>query len=962
MPPSAPVSERLLLDREKELGEVVDRLQAACSGSGSAMLLEGPGGIGKTELLLAAERAARRRGMVAATARGAELEREFAFGVVRQLFEPAVSGPGGPALFDGAAALAAPVFESPAAGSDRGVVAERSFAVLHGLYWLCANLADRAPLLLAVDDVHWSDPPSLEFVSYLARRVGELRVALLVASRPGEEAVEALLEEVGADPRALVLRPKGLGPDAVAALVRAQSGQTPDSAFLAACRAATDGNPFLVRELAREVGEHGIVPAAAEAERVRELGPRTVARRLLARLGRTSPFAVPVVRAAAVLGVDADVRHVARLAELAAADVAAALDSLEAAGIVTGDRPVRFVHPIVRSAIYAAMAEGERARLHGLAASLLRAEGATPERVASHLLLVEPAGDADTVELFVAAAREALARGAPSSATSYLRRALAEPPPADARPALMAELGSAESLVGDARAIEHLREALERATDAEPRRLAAVALARFMVLSGEPGQASAIFPEAGTGSERWALRLEASAVAAGIGDAEAASRMSERLAVLRARAEEDPDVPPVVFAALAIADAQGTTPADHVAALAERAMAGHERRGLGWATGLVAVFTALMFAERYDRAGEAVEEGLAIGRARGSAVHFAMCSAMRGCLALRRGALGDAEEDARAALDAAPRQAHGFYGMFALATLVESLVERGRLDEAEHELERIGVPAQASAATYGALLHARGRLRLAQQRAEEALADFLTSGRHLTRALCVSPSAVPWRSGAALAELVLGRPEVAHKHAAEEVTLAREVGAPRALGVSLRAASLAEGGDEGLALLEESVSSLEASQAPLELARSLAELGAALRRGGRRSEAREHLRRALDLAHRCGGERVAEQAHTDLLATGARPRRELLTGPRSLTASERRVARLAAQGLTNREVAQALFVSLRTVETHLTHAFQKLGIDSRNQLAEALEDVATTPKVRGLPTTREPAPRGRVGA
>jgi DNA-binding NarL/FixJ family response regulator len=159
--------------------------------------------------------------------------------------------------------------------------------------------------------------------------------------------------------------------------------------------------------------------------------------------------------------------------------------------------------------------------------------------------------------------------------------------------------------------------------------------------------------------------------------------------------------------------------------------------------------------------------------------------------------------------------------------------------------------------------------------------------------------------------------------------------------VALRAASLTEAGKEGLALLEESVGSLERSQAPLELARSLASLGAALRRGGRRSDAREHLRRALDIAHRCGGERVAEQAHTDLLATGARPRRVLLTGPRSLTASERRVAGMAAQGLTNREVAQALFVSLRTVETHLTHAFQKLGIDSRTQLADALEDRAS---------------------
>jgi DNA-binding CsgD family transcriptional regulator/DNA-binding transcriptional ArsR family regulator len=942
MPRSAPVTERLLLDRDEELGQVAERLESACVGAGSAVLVEGPGGIGKTELVLAAERAARSRGMSVASARGAELEREFAFGVVRQLLEPAVSGTDGPALLEGAAALATPVFESPSAGPVGGVLAERSFAVLHGLYWLCANLADRAPLLLAVDDIHWADPPSLELLSYLARRVGELPMVLVVASRPGEAAVEELLGELGADPRALVLRPRGLGPDAVAELVRAGTGQTPDSAFLDACRAVTGGNPFLVRELAREVGERDIAPAAGEAGHVLELGPRTVARRLLARLGRTSPHAVSVVRAVAVLGADAEVRHIARLADLAGSEVGAALDSLEAAGIVTAGRPVGFVHPIVRSAIHVAMPAGERARLHARAALILRDEDATPERVASHLLAVEPAGEPATVELLVAAAREALARGAPSSAASYLRRALAEPPDPNERPALLAELGSAESLVGDTRAIEHLGVALDSAADAEPRRLAAVALARFLVLSGEPGRAAAIFQEARTGSERWALRLEASAVAAGTGDAEAAPRMSARLARLRELADEDPDVPPVVFAALAIAGAQANEPADGVAALAERAMAGHEPRGLGWATGLVAIFTALLFSERYDRADAAVEEGLAIVRGRGSAVHFAMCSAMRSCLALRRGALGDAEEDARAALEAAPRQAHGFYGMFALATLVESLLERARLEEAEHELERIGVPECATAAPYGALLHARGRLYLARQRPNEALEDFLAGGRHLTRGLCVSPSAVPWRSGAALAQLALGRRDAARAQAAEEVALARDLGAPRALGVALRAAGLAEGGDGELAMLEESVSSLEASQAPLELARSLAELGAALRRRGRRSDAREHLRRALDLAHRCGGERVAEQAHTDLLATGARPRRVLLTGPSSLTASERRVAGMASQGLTNREVAQALFVSLRTVETHLTHAFQKLGIDSRAELADALEDRATS--------------------
>jgi DNA-binding CsgD family transcriptional regulator len=752
-----------------------------------------------------------------------------------------------------------------------------------------------------------------------------------------EEIEEGLL----AQSRAVLVRPAPLTRAAVGALLVADTGESPDEAFVSACLSATEGNPFLVRELARELGERGMGSSAEDAERVRELGPRTVARRLLARLGRASPVSVEVVRAVAVLGADADVRRIARLTELPPEDVTAALDALVAADVLAGGRPVGFVHPIARSAIYAAIPAGERAGMHSLAAALLREEGAPTERIASHVLLTEPAGDAASVEFLVAAARGALARGAPSSAASYLRRALSEPPDPGERPALLAELGSAESLVGDARAIGHLREALDGSRDSALRQAAALALARFLVLSGETGQAASIFESAATGPERWALRLEASAVSAGIGDVETAPLMGERVEMLRARAERDADVPPVVFAALAIADAQTNRPAPATAELAQQALAGSQRRGLGWATGLVAVFTALLFSERYDEASELVEEGVAIVRAHGSEVHFAMCSAMRSCLALRRGALADAEEDARVALIAAPRQAHGFYGLFALATLVESLVERGRPEEAEGELERIGVPSRASAATFGALLSARGRLRLAQGRVREALEDFEAAGRHFLRGDCATPSAAPWRSGVALAQLALGDRDAAQALADEEVECATQLGAPRALGLALRTRGLVAQGDEGPALLEDSVRALEDSQASLELARSLAELGAALRRCGRRADAREPLRRALDLATRCGAEPLADQADTELRASGARPRHAALSGPQSLTVSERRVAELAAEGSTNREIAQALFVSLRTVETHLTHAFQKLGIDSRTKLAEALEGTTT---------------------
>jgi DNA-binding CsgD family transcriptional regulator len=195
---------------------------------------------------------------------------------------------------------------------------------------------------------------------------------------------------------------------------------------------------------------------------------------------------------------------------------------------------------------------------------------------------------------------------------------------------------------------------------------------------------------------------------------------------------------------------------------------------------------------------------------------------------------------------------------------------------------------------------------------------------------------MPWRSQAALALRELGDRAEARRLAGEELDLARAWGAPRALGAALRVAGVVEGGADGLALLGEAVEVLADSPARLEQAKARTELGAALRRANRRSQAREQLRRALELATTCGAAPLAVRAESELLATGARPRRIALSGVESLTPSERRVAEMAAEGPTNREIAQALFVTAKTVEVHLSSVYRKLGISSRSQLSAAL--------------------------
>jgi DNA-binding CsgD family transcriptional regulator len=201
------------------------------------------------------------------------------------------------------------------------------------------------------------------------------------------------------------------------------------------------------------------------------------------------------------------------------------------------------------------------------------------------------------------------------------------------------------------------------------------------------------------------------------------------------------------------------------------------------------------------------------------------------------------------------------------------------------------------------------------------------------------------RAGAAQALLRLGERDAAHRVAQSELADVRVFAAPRALGIATRVTGLTQGGEGGIQLLQESVASLRGSAAALELAHSLTELGAALRRAGQRAAAREPLAEALDLAVRCGARRLAGRAREELKATGARPRRESRFGVEALSPSELRVTSLAAEGRTNREIAQELYVTLKTVEGHLSRAYTKLGIQSRAQLSDVLRAEKT-----GVPT------------
>jgi DNA-binding CsgD family transcriptional regulator len=926
-----------LLDRASELDRIADFLAAARGGSGAILVFEGPGGIGKTRLVAEAQVAAARAGMTVLAARGTELERELPFGIVRQMLDREIRGDED--LFVGAAALARPVFEPSVTPEESATPADRSQATLHGLHWLCAGLAERASLLLAVDDAQWADTASLRFLAYLSRRIAALPIALLIGTRPAESTeCDDVLAVIAREPEATVMRPLPLAPAAVAELLRERTGREPEPTFAEACREVTGGNPFLLVELARELRERGIEPLAERSSDVRQLGPPTVAKRVLSRVRALGEPAPGVARAIAVLGADAELRHLSALAGVGLDECAAAVDALARAEIVAPGLPPEFVHPVVRTAIQADIPAAELARLHARAAHELSLAGASAERIAGHLLAAEPAGDAGHVEALAEAARGALARGAPRSAVAYLRRALDEPARDESHTRVLLALGTAETHAGDPRAIEHLEAAVDRSEDPATRMAATLALGRYHLLAGAPGRAFEVFERAPAQEKpHKELLLEASVVAVGQLDVATAPQAAKRIARVRQLAEAAPDPPPAVFGPLATGAAYANEPAEQVAALARRAAPGGIAANLDRAPHILyGASFALLWSERYDEAAAILDEGIALAQASGSAPHLAALAATRAWLALRRGALLDAEADGQLALDAWDSPRRAMFSPMAVHALVQVSLERGQLEQATQRLASVDMASLGDLITDGKLIESRGRLRLAAGDPRGALDDLLAAGHHLLRAECPAPAVACWRSDAALAHHALGETDAARKLAAEEVELARAFGAPRALGVALRAQGLVEGGEAGVDLLGEAVEVLSGSAAPLAHAHALADLGAALRRSRSRVRAREHLRAALDIAHRHGATALEERVHVELLATGARPRRAVLSGVESLTASERRVAEMAARGMTNRDIAQALFVTQRTVQTHLTHAFRKLDIESRTELPAAL--------------------------
>ena len=748
------------------------------------------------------------------------------------------------------------------------------------------------------------------------------------------------MAEIAQDHSGVTVRPAPLSSEAAARLVAERLGEDPDPSFIGACHDATGGNPLLLGQLLRSLSDDAVRPDAASAPVVCEIGPRAISRTVLLRLARLPPDATPTARALAVLGQGADLPTAAALAELDERRAGEAIGALARAEILLPDPSLGFVHPVVREAVYRDMDVGTRERLHRAAARRLSSAGAAPERVAAQLMLVSPRGDPGVVSVLRAAAASASARGAPETATSLLRRAVDEPPEPGMRAELLLELGLVESQVDAAAGVARLREADATLTDPATRLRLARPLAWGLIFTGHPQEAAdraraaaESMPPEMDDLRRWLTAIELCSVVFGADVPGAPSRLA-------AERFTPPGGGPGARALQCYASfdwcVHGGSVAD-VAPLAAGALEGGvllaEPDGFMLGAGAL---LALEMAESPE-ADEAWDAALAQAHRNGSLFAISTILLWRGLGLLWRGDMREARthlEDAQAMLARWGMTSETHPRIF----LAELLTSTGALREA-----RAALPAQSGWSELADpslfRLRAEAGLLLAEGRDAEALETCERLAACLGArgtAEVMNPAWIPWRSLTARALDGIGRRDEARDLLHAELALARTWGAPGPIGRTLRWIGELER-DDGLAALEEAAAVLERSTARREHALALASLGAALRRARRPSDAREPLRRALELADACGADPLlVERVRSELAAAGARPRATALSGPGALTPSERRAAAMAAEGMSNRGIAEALYVTPKTVELHLSSAYRKLGVRSRRELPEAL--------------------------
>lgn len=877
--------------RDAELRTTRALLVATAAGRATTAFVTGEIGVGKSALLDAVTGQARALGFAVATARATRLESDLRGGVADQLADGLRADP---------------------------------VEALDDLHRAVRRALGRGPLLLAVDDVHLSDSWSLRCLAYLLRRVHDEPLAVLLTAATGQSpAGEVALPEL-AGGHTTTVELGGLDVEAVGELLG-------DPGAARACHEVTGGNPYLLRALQRE-----LTPDAD----IGTLGSPDIGRILRVRL-RPYEGATELVRATAVLGADATVDRVATMAGVEPRRALRIIDALVRLHVFRDDYPIAFVHPFLRNSVLADLPVATRAADHARAAKLLADAGAPDTRVAEHLRAARAIPLPWAVDVLRRAARQATHDGRLDAAQDYLERALEERLTSDERLAVQLELVHVTYVVDQAEGMAKLRDALAHADDARSAAGQAVSMLLRLCSAPEARLALSIGLQlvsrlsSQEHDESWELRTMSYLAGVGnnVGLALRASMFTDEL---ESEVPNSPRLRQVHSALMSLGHALRGDSAEKAVQHAAEALDG-DRVDVFTQPFVFTVSTCFMadapdLSDRFRRMIASEAEPHDYHLRKGTAVSLA-----HGMDYLAKGDLVRAKTflkwqlrlfDELRAVDVCPM------AILCAARLAEVLVDLGRFEESRDLLARHGFAGELPEMfQHNVTLFARGKLKLATGDAAGALADLAECGRRLTASKIDSPAILPWRALAVRARLALGMREDAARLALEDLERAKRWGTPRAMGTALIAVGLTGDDEPAVRALRKAVEYLTESAARLLHAEALFELGARLRRRGQPERAIPHLRKAVELSAKCESKPLIGLAADELRACEPATARGTAHG---LTRQETRVAGMAAQGLTNRQIAEALFLTRRTVELHLSGAYRKLGITGRADLAAAL--------------------------
>ncbi|MDG4763511.1 AAA family ATPase [Solwaraspora sp. WMMD406] len=930
---------QILIERWAESLVLNRTVENLCQGIGDLVVIEGGCGIGRTALLLELQRMAEARQLVVCVAHCSSSEAEFPYGVIHQLLEPHLSRLAAGRTEDSPTAAELLQVMDPVAPPSSDV---SDIHVLNGMLWAIRGLAAQAPVVLAVDDLNFGDAHSLHVLAYVARRLKGQPVAIVVTRRLGEPVTSPpMLAALHAAGEWTVLRPALLTAAGTGELADGFLGPTP-APVVDELHQLTAGNPMLLSAMLMAAGPYN--------EPTGPVLPMSVVERFVGSTMRTRlahlPAGVPgVAETIAILEGEADAALIAEAAGMTEAEAATGLAVLGGMGLLTDQPLSTYVHPVVGKALRRLPEVIVPDTVHRLMSEALHRRQAAPADIARHLLRAGPVGAEWVPDVLRAAANKALAERRMADASALLRRAFDEPLAAELRDEVQAALDCIELITDPQAILVRLRTRLAAARTPQAHVSTVLGYAQALIRTNrvdEVGEALqgcrvslAAVPPSRQRDNLIRQINDAEAMSALLG-CSAAADIADLLAKLTDLGADDVLHERSLWALQAAVE--GRTSAAEVVGGIRRAVATQVPRAREPQLMPYVVFT-LLWADELELVYQWCDAVLTGQSGAGRLSTIVVALALRASAQLEAGRLHSAEHDARQALDLLGEQEIiDPVVSLVLTPLVHTLIELDRTDEAFALLNRCGGAGTLPKLwPQTMLLAARGRLRGACGDTKGALDDLSESGRRMERWGTTNPAISRWRSEAAFMRNQLGDVTGALRLVEEELHAARRWGSTRAVGVALRAKGLIHGSEEGLAALTEAVRVLRSGPACLETAYAEASLGIVQRRENNRRAARETLRRALALAQQLGAVRLAGRVHAELLTAGGLPRRCEHFGTKALTASEYRVALLAAVGRTNGAIARELFVTQRTVETHLTRAYRKLGIQGRSELGRVLQ-------------------------